>query len=173
MINIALVGANFALKGYFPAIKRIKEFNLKILCSRNQKNKFQNNFEIENNWKKIFLDKIDLIILAVPPKLQLRILKHNLYYKKDIIIEKPISTNYLNSKRIFDQIKKKKIKIDINLTYINHDLFIKVKKLIEEKSLGRVKKFEIFWDFVSQDLNKGLTTRKTKEKMEVVSKVSF
>ncbi len=164
MTNIALVGANFALKGYFPAIKKIKKFNLKILCRRNQKKKFENNLKIENNWRKIFLDKIDLIILAVPPKLQLKILKHNLYYKKDIIIEKPISNNYSNSKKIFDQIKKKKIKIDINLTYINHDLFIKVKEIIKNKSLGKVKKFDIFWDFVSQDLNKKLITWKTKEK---------
>ena len=37
MTNIALVGANFALKGYIPAIKKIKKFNLKILCSRSQK----------------------------------------------------------------------------------------------------------------------------------------
>ena len=110
MKNIALVGANFALKGYFPAIKKIKEFNLKILCSRNQKKKSRNNYKIENNWKKIFSDKIDLIILAVPPKTQLKILKHNLYYKKDIIIEKPITNNYLNSKKIFEQIKKKKNK---------------------------------------------------------------
>ena len=163
MTNIALVGANFALKGYIPAIKKIKKFNLKILCSRSQK-KNKNDFKIENNWKKIFIDKIDLIILAVPPKIQFKILKHNLYYKKNIIIEKPISNNYLNSKKIFEQIKKKKIKIDINLTFINHDLFIKVKKIINKKYLGKVRKFEISWDFVSQDLNKKLITWKTKEK---------
>ena len=102
--------------------------------------------------------------MAVPPKIQFKILKHNLYYKKNIIIEKPISNNYLNSKKIFEQIKKKKIKIDINLTFINHDLFIKVKKLINKKYLGKVRKFEISWDFVSQDLNKRLITWKTKEK---------
>ena len=108
MTNIALVGANFALKGYIPAIKKIKKFNLKILCSRSQK-KNKNDFKIENNWKKIFLEKIDLIILAVPPKIQFKILKHNLYYKKDIS-ENP-SNNYLNSKKFLSKLKKEKKKL--------------------------------------------------------------
>ena len=78
MTNIALVGANFALKGYIPAIKKIKNLILKFYVSRSQKKK--NDFKIEIIGKNI-LDKIDLI-LAVPPKIQFKILKHNLYYKK-------------------------------------------------------------------------------------------
>ena len=31
-MNVALVGSNFALRGYLPAIKNIKNLKLKILC---------------------------------------------------------------------------------------------------------------------------------------------
>ena len=37
MTNIALVGANFVLKGYFPAIK-IKKFNSKFYVEETKKN---------------------------------------------------------------------------------------------------------------------------------------
>ena len=33
-MNVALVGSNFALKGYLPVIKKIRQLKLKILCNR-------------------------------------------------------------------------------------------------------------------------------------------
>ena len=66
-MNVALVGSNFALKGYLPVIKKIRQLKLKILCNR----KISKSKKIlsklpgtihENNWKNIFNDDIDLII---------------------------------------------------------------------------------------------------------------
>ena len=166
-MNVAIVGSNFGLRGYLPVINRIKNLNIKIICSR-KKNKIPNN-EIynsihETNWKKIFKKNIDLIILAVPPKLQEKILLYNLKYKKKIIFEKPISSKYSASKKIIENIKKKKIKSEINLTYLNHPLFKKIRKIIENKSLGKVINYNIYWDFVSSDFNKKIKSWKTDEK---------
>ena len=47
----------------------------------------------------MFRKNIDIIILAVPPKLQEKILLYNLKFKKKTIFEKPIST-VLGSKKI-------------------------------------------------------------------------
>ena len=86
-MNVALVGSNFALKGYLPVIKKIKQLRLKILCSRNISklrkclSKLKNTIH-ENNWKKVFRNDIDLIILAVPPKIQNQILNYNLNFKR-------------------------------------------------------------------------------------------
>ena len=57
-----------------------------------------------------------------------------------------------------------KIKSDINLTYLNHSLFQKTKKLIDNKSLGKVINYNIYWDFVSSDFNKKIKSWKTDEK---------
>ena len=84
-MNVALVGSNFSLRGYLPAINKIRKLKLKIICSRD-KNKISKHIikkvDHQNNWKKIFVDDIDLIILAVPPKLQEKILLFNMKYKK-------------------------------------------------------------------------------------------
>ena len=33
-MNVALVGSNFALRGYLPVLKKIKQYNVKIISSR-------------------------------------------------------------------------------------------------------------------------------------------
>ncbi len=167
-MNVALVGSNFALRGYLPAIKNIKNLRLKILCSRNLSKslnilKNNRNIKLENNWKNIFRSDIDLIILAVPPKIQIKILNYNLKFKKKIIFEKPISNNINKSKYIIEMIKKKKIKSDINLTFLNHQLFIKTRDIINKEKLGKILNFKIIWNFRSYDLDKKIKSWKTVE----------
>lgn len=167
-MNVALVGSNFALRGYLPVINKIKSLKLKIMCSRKILKSpilFNNNKNIkfECNWKKVFRDDIDLIILAVPPKVQSEILNYNLRFKKKIIFEKPISNNFNKSKRIIDKIKKKKIKSDINLTFLNHQLFIKTQNIIKKQKLGKILNFNILWCFRSYDLDKKIKSWKTIE----------
>ena len=168
-MNVALVGSNFALKGYLPVIKKIRQLKLKILCNR----KISKSKKIlsklpdtihENNWKNIFNDDIDLIILAVPPKVQNQILNYNLKLKKKILFEKPISQNLISSKKIIQSLKKKKIKSDINLTFLNHKLFQKTKNIIKKKKLGEVLNYEVLWNFKSFDLENKIKSWKTDEK---------
>ena len=88
-----------------------------------------------------------MIILAVPPKIQKQILNYNLKFKKKILFEKPISQNLVSSKKIVQSLKRKKIKSDINLTFLNHELFQKTKNIIKNKKLGKVLSYEILWNF--------------------------
>ena len=86
-MNVALVGSNFALKGYLPVIKKIRQLKLKILCNRKISKSKQILSKLsgpihEKNWKNIFINDIDLIILAVPPEVQNQILNYNLKFKK-------------------------------------------------------------------------------------------
>ena len=167
-MNVALVGSNFALKGYLPVIKKIKQLKLRVICSRNisKKNLLSKleNITHESNWKKIFNDDIDLIILAVPPKIQNQILNYNLKFKKKMIFEKPISQNLISSKKIVKSLKRKKIKSDINLTFLNHELFQKTKTIIKNKKLGKVLSYEVLWNFKSFDLENKIKSWKTVEK---------
>jgi predicted dehydrogenase len=168
-INVALIGSNFALKGYLPVIQKIKHLNLKIICSRNiLKNNnnisgYSKELSFENNWKKIFKKNIDLVICSVPPLVQQKILIYNFKYKKKIIFEKPISCNYLKSKYIVKKLKEKKISCDVNLTFLSHPLFIKTQSIIKKKILGKVLSYKIKWSVVSQDLNKKVKSWKTNE----------
>ena len=166
-IDVALIGSNFALKGYLPVLEKIKELNVKIICSKNIFEKKEltkkKNIQLEANWKAIFDSNIQLIILSVPPKVQEKILLYNLRYKKKIFLEKPISTNYELSKKIYDQYKKRGIKFDINLTYLNHKLFNDLKKIIKSKLLGKILAYDIQWSFLSYDYFNTIKSWKTNE----------
>ena len=167
-MNVALVGSNFALKGYLPVIKKIRQLKLKILCNRkiSKSKHFLSKLSgpiHEKNWKNIFINDIDLIILAVPPKIQKQILNYNLKFKKKILFEKPISQNLVSSKKIVQSLKRKKIKSDINLTFLNHELFQKTKNIIKNKKLGKVLSYEVLWNFKSFDLENKIKSWKTIE----------
>ena len=89
-MNIALVGSNFSLRGYLPAINKFKKLKLKIICSRDKNKiskKILRKIDHESDWKNIFSKDIDLIILAVPPKLQEKILLYNMKYKKKLFLK--------------------------------------------------------------------------------------
>ena len=80
-INFAIVGSNFGIKGYLPVIQKVPHFKIAVLCSRNI-NKYNLKKTIKadllSDWKIIFKKKVDVIILAVPPKIQEKILLYNL-----------------------------------------------------------------------------------------------
>ena len=59
--------------------------------------------------------------------------------------------------------KRLKIKGQINLIFLNHPLFLETKKIIRNKSLGKILGYEIFWNFVSKDLNNRVKSWKTDE----------
>ena len=50
-------------------------------------------------------------------------------FKKKILFEKPISQNLVSSKKIVQSFKRRKIKSDINLTFLNHELFQKTEDI--------------------------------------------
>ena len=167
--NVAIVGSNFGLNGYLPVINNLKNCKIKYICSPNihsKSKKIKENHDVKliKNWRKIFEDKIvDLVICAVPPKIQEKILISNLKYKKKIIFEKPIASNFKSSLSLIKRMKRLKIKGQINLIFLNHPLFLETKKIIRNKSLGKTLGYEIFWNFVSQDLNNRIKSWKTDE----------
>jgi len=167
-LNVAIVGSNFGLRGYLPVIDKIKKLNLRVICSRNIKKLSDEislkNVILEENWKKVFKNNIDLIILAVPPEIQEKILLYNVKFKKKIFFEKPISTNFYTSEKIINIYKKKKIKSEINLTYLNHDLFKELKLLIKKELLGKILNYKINWSVNSYDFWHGIKSWKTDEK---------
>tara|TARA_Y100001970_G_scaffold256226_1_gene333748 strand:- start:16640 stop:17602 length:963 start_codon:yes stop_codon:yes gene_type:complete len=167
-INFAIVGSNFGIKGYLPVIQKNSNFKIAALSSRNIGNyKLDDNIKInlETNWKEIFNKKIDIIISAVPPKVQEQILLYNLKFKKRIICEKPITCNYLKSKKIVQLYKKNNIKADINLTFVNHPYFLLLKKIIDSKIYGNVLNYSVRWSFVSRDYNLKKKTWKVQAKL--------
>lgn len=157
--NVAIIGSNFGINGYLPAIKKNKNYKILLICCRSDESllKLKKKFtkiKISKNWKDAFNKNIDLIICSTIPKIQEKIINYNFKIKKNIIFEKPISSDYKKSFSILKKLVKFKIKSEINLTFLNHNLFIAIKKIIDNNKLGIVKKIFIDWSLKNNSLLK-------------------
>jgi len=157
--NVAIIGSNFGVSGYLPAIKKNKNYKIVLICCRSDKSflKLKKKFtkiEISKNWKIAFNKNIDVVICSTTPKVQEKIINYNFKLKKSIIFEKPISSNYQKSFLILKKLVKYKIKSEVNLTFLNHNLFITLKKIIDGNKLGIIKKIFINWSLKNNSLLK-------------------
>ena len=99
MESVAIIGSNFGVKGYLPALKKNKNYKISLICCKSNKTylelikKFPK-IKISKNWKEAFNKNIDTVICSTIPKVQEKIINYNFIKKKKIIFEKPISNNY-------------------------------------------------------------------------------
>jgi len=112
MINVAIFGTGWAAKKHFETIKKIK--NLKV-CSVFGRNA-QRLKKISKDWKvntytdknEMFInEKIDAVLIANQNFYHYQDAMFVLKMGIDIIMEKPISTNFEKSKKIMNFAKKK------------------------------------------------------------------
>jgi hypothetical protein len=135
---ISIVGAGRSFKKFhFPALKKIQYlgkiniFDPKFLKNSNEDKqlvKFNNYKTFRNKSKKT------LRIVLSPNTLHFKHVIDGLNDRCDILVEKPITTNYLKAKEIFNISKKKKL----NVTLVNQQIyskeFLELKKKINTQN---------------------------------------
>ena len=149
--KVGIIGlGNWGLKIYKTIVKDFP--NLKISCvtvktGKNLKFTHQN-FNIYKNWKTMLSnEKLDFIFVAVPPKDNFIIFKRVLKKKIPLFIEKPMTTDIEEAKKMLGIYKKYK-----NIVHVNHiDLFNNAVQLLLKKQI-KIKK--IFFQITSPSIGK-------------------
>ena len=147
MLNIGLVGCGkWGLK-ILNEIERNKNFNLKSLACRNYNNKaiiLKNEIEIHNNIENFFSqNSIDCAYIASIPEINLKAVKLAKKNKTPLILEKPISNNYENARKIQSIADQSKIIILPNLTNYFSESFFYLKNYIDE-NFYEIKKIIVY-----------------------------
>ena len=134
--------SNHFLTKVFPSIKSNKRIKIVSILT----NKKQNNFKIKNIYtdrKKIIAVKnFDYVYISSINSLHYNYIKFALENNKNVLCEKPIclDTKELhNLKKIAK--KNKKFFFEV-IQYMHHPLFIKLKKLIDKKTVGKILRVE-------------------------------
>ena len=134
--------SNHFLTKVFPSIKSNKRIKIVSILT----NKKQNNFKIKNSYtdrKKIIAVKnFDYVYISSINSLHYNYIKFALENNKNVLCEKPIclDTKELhNLKKIAK--KNKKFFFEV-IQYMHHPLFIKLKKLIDKKTVGKILRVE-------------------------------
>ena len=132
--------SNHFQKKVLPSIKFNKKIKIvSILTNKDKKNLEFKDINLYNDKKKNFSNEnFDYIYISSINSKHYENCKYALENKKNVICEKPIclKKNQLNNlKKIADKNKKKFQEV---IQYIHHPLFIKLKKIINDKIIGNI-----------------------------------
>ena len=132
--------SNHFQKKVLPSIKLNKKIKIvSILTNKDKKDLEFKDINLYNDKKKNFSNEnFDYIYISSINSEHYENCKYALERKKNVICEKPIclKKNQLNNlKKIADKNKKKFQEV---IQYIHHPLFIKLKKIINDKIIGNI-----------------------------------
>ena len=149
--KVGLIGlGNWGLKIYKTIIKDFPNLKISCIAVKTGKNlKYtQRNFNIYKNWKTMInKESLDFIFVAVPPKDNFVIFKKVLKKKIPLFIEKPMTTDIEEAKKMLGMYKKYK-----NIVQVNHiDLFNNAIQFLLKKK-KKIKK--IFFQISSPSIGK-------------------
>lgn len=149
-ISIALIGCGYWGEKILHTILKHNNFDLKYCCDtknntlKNLKKLLEKNSRINfiNNINIIFNDKnIDAVFIATPLITHFQLVKKSLEAKKHVLVEKPITTNILEAKKLLLLSKKVNKLCMVDHIFLYDDAIIEIKKLINNKNFGIFKTF--------------------------------
>ena len=145
-IKIGLLGLGRIAGHHTKAIKKIKKFKIIAACDLNKdkRESYYKKHKVKtyNHYDKMLSNEkdIDIVIIMSPSGMHFehasRILSK---YKKNIVIEKPTSLRVKNLKKLYSLAKKFNKRIYPVYQNRNNKCVIKLKQLIKEGKLGKIK----------------------------------
>ena len=140
-INIGLIGCGVV------GLKRIKnlpkQFNLigcadPVISSIKKKIKKDNIF-FTRDWKKLIkLKNLDAVIIATTHSLHSKILMNCLNRNIHSFVEKPGGISHIETQKILNSLKKKKVTMKVGFNHRYHPSFILAKKFVSQNKIGKI-----------------------------------
>lgn len=156
--TLGLIGpgsfGSFLLRAY----SQLPEIKIKAVSGKNEEKlkKISQKFKIEKyylDYQKLLEDKeIEIVVIATPPYLHSQMIIKAAYAKKNILAEKPLCLDLKEADKIKKAISKNKVKFMIDYLMRYNPLYQKAKEMIENKTLGRLKR--VVFENYAKDLPK-------------------
>lgn len=142
-MKLGILGSGKIVKEVLPVLKKIENIDLVAIAARNEE-KLQN-LAKEFNIKKYYLgidellqdQDIDTVYVALPNHLHFDAMDKAIDYGKDIICEKPFTSNFYETKQIIEKAKHKDVMIVEAISHRFIPNAIETKKMIND--LGEIK----------------------------------
>lgn len=152
-INIGIIGASgwmgkvhskiynsyssiFGSHPAFPKIHTVCEINEELAkkCAENY-----NATNWTTDWKKLVQNKeIDIVDICSPTSYHFEMTMQSLKNNKHVYCEKPLASNPLQTKQMYNLAKKKKLINVVGFNYMHNPIISEIKKLIQKGKLGKI-----------------------------------
>ena len=155
MINWGVVGLGRMGNEFVNSIKETDNSQL-VLVSSLDKRKLEifsknNNFNDEylfNNYDSLINnDKVNSIYIATTNNTHLDLIKKCIKAKKNILCEKPICLNLIETQEAKKLISENNIKFVEAIAYYSHPLYIELRNLIDKKEIGDIISIDSLFGF--------------------------
>jgi len=165
--KICLIGYNYGKNVLINSINEINSFKLIGVCGLKVRKSYHLlNYNYYNSWQKMIKElKPDIVVIAVPPLEQIKIIKYLLNNKIQFFCQKPIANNLNDINRFIklnNQLRKKNL---IDLNFLSIPAIIKFKKIIKKININDIEtKIDVIWNFnpLSRSLKNSWKNNKNK-----------
>ncbi len=154
MINLALIGAGKWGKNYLNTASNAPDCAIKYVCAQTKRtlDSLPNNYIKVTSPKDLLKYKdIDGIIIASPSATHFSLTKLFLLNGFNLLIEKPLTTNYTEALELYKIWKSKKVKVLVGHIYLYNPAFQKFKEIFESKNNFKYITFEGLKSSVRKD----------------------
>tara|TARA_B100000963_G_scaffold125818_1_gene109823 strand:+ start:770 stop:1786 length:1017 start_codon:yes stop_codon:yes gene_type:complete len=143
-MNWGIIGMGYMAKKFANSFSNLNHTKLIAISSKSlfKLKKYGDKFRISkhrrfNDYEKILLcDEIDNIYISTINNSHFEIINKAIKYKKNILCEKPMVTNYEEAKEIVNKLRKNNVFFMESIPYILHPLTNFLLKVIKEKTIG-------------------------------------
>lgn len=135
MINLALIGLGQWGKNYLSAIKAFSDCRVKYICSTTLDGFTQSNngYITTTNFRELFKYKdMDGVIIATSGSTHFQIAKEFLARGFNLLIEKPLTTDYKTALRLKNLKDKTPAKVLVGYIYLFDPAYLQAKKLLKQ-----------------------------------------
>lgn len=144
-IKIGILGTSeIAFRRFLPALKNNNNFIYVGVATRDvsKADKF-----IEKYGGKVFdgydsainSSEIDALYIPLPPALHYKWAQKALYAGKHVMLEKPFTTDYLDTCKLIELAKNKKLAMHENYMFMFHKQMEKIYGILDEKLIGEIR----------------------------------
>lgn len=143
-MRLGIIGSGMIVNDFLEIIPYLSGIELRGIYGRKSSEEKLNKLKNENNIKEIFYDyeellksDIDTVYIALPNNLHFEFSKKALEANKNVIVEKPITSNYKEAKILSDLARERKLFIFEAITTKYLSNYLKIKELLPK--LGDIK----------------------------------
>lgn len=186
MVRIGIVGMGRWGKNLIKEFSKNSTISVCITKGGNSNKKWlkKNYPEIKSSTKysDILQDKaIKAVIIATPIKTHFKLTQQALLSGKHVFVEKPISENSLQGKKLLELAKKNKLLLFVGYEFLYHPVFQKIKNIIKKEKILLIKfewsKFgsfneNIFYDLITHFLTILIELVGLPKKIKILQQIS-
>ena len=144
VMKLAVIGSGMIVNEFLSIVPYLNNIKINGIYGRKKSYEKLNKIKKQNNIKNIFYNyeellksDIDTVYICLPNSLHFEFSKKALEANKNVIVEKPITSNYKEAKILSDLARKRRLFIFEAITTLYLPNYLKIKKLISK--LGEIK----------------------------------